>query len=347
MYNCCDSDLNVNDVSFKLREKTPFEKEISFKNGADNCAVYKVPISISTFTISVHSLDTVELCVYVENLRDEYKDIISEIAKTTYLKRKTTSVINYSPFSLIKDNRLNNFIISHLSELYILVKVTDSLDTSLVVLEGTYSGKRHSSKKYFTYKPLLSSDTEIADTSLLALYDGAVKAAQDDLYVELVAAGNDSPVLLAKSAGTLYLGDVLDSGFDIFPQLLSMENTTANGLLGDCLIEYLTGNSITPLSEYYDIKKIQVMLDALRKDSTYKNPDIPNLIYYRNLYGDYVQSKSSMDSDRYYGIWSSSDHQDLKMLAYKNGLLMNTDVLGYLDKDLELYVRGVLDNVKV
>lgn len=50
-------------------------------------------------------------------------------------------------------------------------------------------------------------------------------------------------------------------------QLLSTENTYGDNLLGDRLLEYLTGAAIYKLSEPYDIKRLQVSLDRLYSEN--------------------------------------------------------------------------------
>ena len=351
MYNCCDNDINTNPLKF-TSERT--QEEISFTDGDDSCTVYKIPISVSPFTISSHSLNTTEICVYVDNAREEYQDLIADLARVTYIKRKA-SCIHYSPFATLIDPKLKTFALEHLDELCLLVKITEDLKTSLVVLEGTYSEKTNSLQKVFSYKPMLSTQSIEANTSLLALIEGSIEAARqnaayvitdpDSRYAELLAA--DGEVLLAKGDIGTYIADAVDSGFNIQPQLLSYNNATSNGLLGDRLIEYLTGNVISPLSEHYDIKRLQLALDIVKYESPILNSDIKNLSKYKQLYKD-VLPKHIISKDRYYGIWHDSDFQGLKaIVAAHNMHTEEYDVLGYLDKKVETVLKEIIDNVEL
>ena len=87
-----------------------------------------------------------------------------------------------------------------------------------------------------------------------------------------------------KSATNVYA-----YGYNINPQLTSYSNDS-NYLISDKLIQFLTLNAITPLSESYDIKKVQNYI--------YKNySNSEKYIYYKQLYKDIFGEWSEVDSD--------------------------------------------------
>lgn len=347
MYNCFDGELSAYSLSFNL-DMGENKKEISFKNGDDGYVVYKVPISVSPFTLKINNSRSAELCIYVDSSETSSSKLVEDVAKHTYKKINTSNIINYLPFETIKDDILGSFITSNIKNLYMLIKIPHKIDTSIVVLEGKYLGNiRHAEKrKYFSYKPTIILKFEEADTSLYASIEKSIEEARkdnayvinvnDDVNKNLWTAdihAKDGELLLARPADKVTTGPLLYSGYSITSQLLSLENANKGYLLADRLLEYLVGNVISPLSEYYDIKRVQKSLDLIR---------ISN-----HNYSDELTKIKSLNKNRHLGIWEESDFDDLRMIAYKSGSLLNYDVLGYLDSDLELAIKGVLDNVQV
>ena len=97
-------------------------------------------------------------------------------------------------------------------------------------------------------------------------------------------------------------------------ELLSYINCEGKGLLATRLIEYLSENAITKISEPYDIKKLQVEL--IRRG--YVNSD-------------------------YLGVWSNEDRQGLYRFINDFNLNSNYyDVISYLDKDVEYKLGGIV-----
>lgn len=90
-------------------------------------------------------------------------------------------------------------------------------------------------------------------------------------------------------------------------ELMSNNNATSQYLLATRIIEYVTLNAISPLSEGYDIRKLQQRL----------------------------VKKGLLDSD-YYGVWRNIDRCAICQFLTDNNL-NNTkyDMISYLDKDAE------------
>lgn len=97
-------------------------------------------------------------------------------------------------------------------------------------------------------------------------------------------------------------------------ELLSSNNATGQYVLATRLIEYLTGNVISSISEDYDVKKLQKVLIR----------------------------KGAVNSD-YLGIWSNNDKSGtygIMLDKFKNEVIPY-DSIGYLDKDIE---KKLLEN---
>lgn len=311
MYNCFDEELNDIDIEFTLdNEEKSF---VSFSQYDSNTISYKIPVSIiDNYTISTHSSCNIELCLAI-NKNTSTKDLI-EISKISYLRTRCDSLIYYNPYALINENypSLLKQIYDYYDQLYLVLKVPSSLSTSITILEGTYIDNINNISNYITYRPI-SDDVYLLDKSNLFL--------QEYLYKFLTTKVSDS------SNNKIYL-TVSDTGFPVASQLLSYENLSKKYLLGDRLIEYLTGNAISIISDPYDIKHVQKLIDSYRYDKNYS--DI--LIY-------------KVPKDRRYGIWNFSDTLDLRSLISKHKLNLFYDSIGFFDKDVENYFKPRFDKI--
>lgn len=107
------------------------------------------------------------------------------------------------------------------------------------------------------------------------------------------------------------------------PQLLSYDNNKNSYLLADRLIEYLTGNAITNISESYDIEKVQDWL-SYNKNQLQENYNINVNV-----------------SNTFKGMWSKEMTYSLIQLYYYylNNPKMNNipyyDFVGYCDSNIE------------
>lgn len=109
----------------------------------------------------------------------------------------------------------------------------------------------------------------------------------------------------------LTTGPVDEVTFNYNPQLLSYANTS-NYLLADRLVEYLTDNVISPLSEGYDIIKLQQFL----------------------VKNNYIVSVNP-------SVWSEKEFDAIKKLIRDERISTNYfDSLGYCDKEVELSAQG-------
>lgn len=91
------------------------------------------------------------------------------------------------------------------------------------------------------------------------------------------------------------------------PQLLGIEASTDTYVLADKIVEYLTGNVISDLSEGYDIIKYQKQL-----------------------------KKNNLPISDYYSVWTDKEKTSTQILIYKNNLYKDYyDMLPYCDKEVE------------
>ena len=148
--------------------------------------------------------------------------------------------------------------------------------------------------------------------------------------------------LVTEGSNVEYIAE--SSKYEIAAQLLSRKNVTSKYLLSDRLIEYLSGNVISPLSDSYEIARLQKSLNLIR--STTPNSD-PAVNRCRRLYKTAIgRIPAAMSAQRHIGIWHESELIDLRNIARKSNAGTAYDALGYLDKDLEVEIKGVLDNVE-
>ena len=299
-YNCWDGDIQNSDLRMSLSED--ISDEISFKNGDHGTITYKVPISLQDcYTVSIHAQNVIEMCVYIDNKITDYDAIIKEIMGKTYVKRKITDTFIYKPFDKITDSTHKRFIEKNIHRLHILIKLSNNIDTSITVLEGSYLSHERFRQSCITYKP-----------------EG------ENINIQ--------------------------TGFDIVAQLLSTQNATGAHLLGDRLLEYISGNVICPLSDSYEISRLQKSLDFLRRNNTAKitvRNDAPDLSRYKDLYQGYLKKKSPKLLERIPGIWAETDTFDLRNLIDKSELRSTFDCYGYADMTLEAAIKGVIDNVEL
>lgn len=359
MYNCWDGTENSRDFELKIGNNNIYRSS-SFRSGDEDSVVYKVPVSITEFTIAITGSPVVEMCVYIDANFEINSSSITKIAELTYMKRKLDTKINYSPFNRVFNADIEAFITQNVNNLYLLIKIPRSNTGSITVLEGNYASSFSEVKKLRSYRPIVRAGADGANVTLLAKVHKSIDAAQNDETYNVsntddvaILLANRSEKLLAINPENFIFLEPTDSGHIPVAQLLSLENMSSKYVLADRLIEYLTGNVITPISEYYDIERIQKALNILRSNDKIMNDANNPKAYNQNTYKQYlIHGNTSMkhkgfEDERYLGIWHTADSLDLKNILYNSDALFTYDSLGYVDKDLESELKGVLDNVEV
>lgn len=185
-------------------------------------------------------------------------------------------------------------------------------------LKDYYSINKDIFEKESLLKLLIKVDSSY-NSSIVVLEGDYTKGCHYDI------SNNDIPrYILSKNSTNI--NDIINS--QIRPQLLSSDNISNNYLLADRLVEYITNNPISPLSESYDIKKLQDWCLFNGNELLKEIDDDGN---------NYVTSKLGLI---YSGIWSESlskflyelTHTKIKSSGYDK---TPYDSIGYLDKDLE------------
>lgn len=303
MYNCFDGETFTGDIQIKKEDVLVTQ----FVNN-NMYSVYQVPISIQNLSIKIFNSADVEMCLYINsdeyyaNTQQEKIYYRDEVIKKTYQKNKAVSIINYNLKNMVdSDTNNKDFILRNIGKAYLIVKVPKTLENSIVILEG--------------------------NNFVDSVYEISIKQ-PNTKFTKKALAGET-----IKDSEKYFNNDTIIKGIiqrlTIFPQLFSAENATSNYLLGDRLVEYLTGNVITPLSEHYDIKRLhetikEKLLNSSDHDFIYKN-------------------------DTSYSVWTDSDSKNIINLINNNFNKLNNfyDILGYVDKDVEKLIARDLDDAKL
>lgn len=151
---------------------------------------------------------------------------------------------------------------------------------------------------------------------LPASYQGSLVVLEGDFLKDYATANDqkqmDAFVYKPEGENSLQV-----AGFSVQPQLLAFYNTDKY-LLADRLIQYLTGNVITPLSEPYDIKKLQDFLFELHLNKAHGgvwHPD--NLVYLRKYIVDnrmYSKAANILNAHDILGYGDSAVEASLEIL---------------------------------
>lgn len=300
MYNCFCEETSDYNISFDIGSGDDLKKVLM--NSGNGYVAYKIPVSINTLTISTHNITSCEMCLYVDDVSLTGSDK-NNIAKSTYIK---TKINNFIHINLFEKSNEKSTLTKFYDKIYLLLKVPSSLKTSITVLDGKYYIKDNSD--YICYKPCLSI-VEGEEAILQAIRKATSPVSQYPYDYDNLKEAEDKYLTVAVETNEeIYSDTAVDTGFNVTSQLLSPENLSGNYLLADRLIEYLTGNAINPLSQYYDIRKLQSAL-----------------------------------SEKETGLWENSLDQKIKNIIKNSGYDFGYDSVGYLDKDVETYIKEDLD----
>lgn len=355
MYNCFDGEIFDESISvdvYKVDENNIPDtnvvlKHIDFTNkNMKQKIVYSMPIDFKPLTIRTNNSSRIELALYIKNVSNpalknqnkEFLDKNKELIKLTYRKFSSNDVNIYDPSELIEERLMNKvngnirlsstlqFISENFENLTLLVKMPSNHNTNISIVEGVFQNRFDKSRNFLTYMPMQvlheplfvypKSDKESWDKSYLYTLSRDYEIIMTERYVD--------PSINYKYDTNLNLST---SDFDISPELLSIIFTSDKQyMLGSRIIEYVTGNAICPLSDSYDIKRVQKALQA------------GNLIDTRANKGKY-----------FYGVWNVADTFNLRtfVAANRDKLRNPYDVLGYVDKDVEILLKRYLDDVVV
>lgn len=297
----------------------------------------------------------------------EAKRLNQTLINTSLNKFYANEVINFDPAVVINKklkgapktlNKLLEFIGKNVNNLRLLLRVAKQPGLNITVLEGQYYLNNTLPNKYFVMQPLqeawapmlmpryidypepvdgVENDSDGYPIDIDTIYGTYTSEYNDERFALVENHLHDQPTyeilfisyLVDPTSNDIYKNpfNLVESGFNIIPQLLATNDTsTQQNLLGDRLIEYLSGNAICPLSPSYEIERLQ---------RTYERNGL---------------KKFGLNTDRskyVYGIWSLLDlYSTRKVIADNHNSFINLyDVLGYVDSDVERLIGGLLDGV--
>lgn len=284
MYNCFTNETVKNaSISFSYKDRT-----VDFSTSDVSSDIYCVPVRFGEkYTIGINSPTPIEVvAVFYKNGRLIDNVGSDSLFSSTYNMERSISIQNPVVYDKLFNYVPNDRELQNEECLCLLIKVSSTNNSSVVVLEGDFTS---SNKVDLETNKLLGS---------LFKYKASKIKVEGDKAREIV------------DTKTTWFGP---RDFKSKLELLSYKNTTSNKLLATRLVEYLSENVITQMSEGYDIKKIQKELIR----------------------------RGLVDSD-YFGIWSSSDREGLYKFVCDNDINNNNyDVLSYVDKDVEQRLGGL------
>lgn len=168
-------------------------------------------------------------------------------------------------------------------------------------------------KLHKTNNDIMLESLEFRDCSQPYVYtklnDFDINSCELNGYIEMFikTSNRQSTIVVLEGDYTQSSFDSVDSLIPTKLQLLSYQNVFKSYLLADRLVEYLTNNVISPISESYDIIKLQKELVHLK----YLDKDI-------------------------YGLWTEDLSNALKQFIIDYNIYSNYyDIIGYCDKDVE------------
>lgn len=353
MYNCFDGEVFLNDLACVKRGALRDNNEIldsqiiRFKNGYQGNNVFSIPIDFQKLTMRISAGNVGYICLHIDNTEyvgnSEIETLNNLLATYTLQKVYANELIYVDLPRLLVErcsfntsllNQLLQFIAENIVNLKLLLKVVEDTAINITVLEGEYSIDRMSLKKYFLMQPfeeayiplLVNKSKDQPDEDAFVLVENTLSSGDGTAYGILLV-----KYFVDPTEGQLFDNplNLRQSGFSISPQLLLTNDAAKHQyLIGDRLFEYLSGNAICPLSESYDIARLQKALQKM--DSAKK----------------YIAYADRFKGTKYLsGIWSPIDlHAVRGLIADNNKYFMNSyDVLGYVDKDVEKLLGEYLD----
>lgn len=300
LYNCFNGDLSNKAIFWYNEQNNNIKKYYLEEN--DNFLVYSIPVDLlNNYTISLNCDFPVEMCLTIddpyyetENSYLETKSYVKTKIQNNYLYTKLIELKNKFNDSSITDtnekkiyNTIYKNLIKYRKDIKLLIQLPKSFNKGISVLEGDFVNNLYELSNYLIYYPYKQDENK------------------NEIETKL------------KDNGCFFINH----------ELLSYKAKEKTFVLSDKLIEYLTGNVITPLSEDYDILKLQKQLVKL--DINLSDP----------LYGIWTQNdllslKNFIVNNSYYFDEKNISNK-IKKVSGGRELNHNYDLLGYCDKEVE------------
>lgn len=294
LFNCCDGTL-VKSHSLNLEiilqsdkqrdsiETTPVVSTI-FDSSNNSFIIYAVPVKFhSKYSIGIDCNNIEMFCGLYSNSRfiedsvDE--NILEEFYKNSYYCARSCSLDK--PVLYNKLQNINDNLFLQEGSLTLFIKVPASCKSSLVVLEGDYT----------------DTQVKFADNhSINSLIKYRPYDVRTNRNLDVIWGGNYS--------------------YKSKKELLSHKNAYSQYLVADRLLEYLSENTITSISEKFDVEKLQRKLISL----------------------GYLKSAQL-------GLWTEETKKSIYNLINEYHLNSKEyDILSYVDKGVESKL-GYMDEI--
>lgn len=317
LYNCFSDKICTN-LKIRITDETNTTSKprvlATFDSSDTGSKIYMLPVRTNTaYTIAIDSSSTVEICC---GAYGEYQaNNINILAKQSYKKFNNLVFSNPQLYTTIakpltSDNADSSNDFKD-EDLKLFIKLPITCNSSIVVLEGDYRCYQDTICSYTS--GVLSRKTNNFVVNFRPMIDKDVEADfQEDQPFEAI-----TPL-----------------------QLLSM-NTGVSAPFADRLIEYLTGNAITE-DDYFsdDIERAQVVAKLFNapimkgKGDTYRQIDINYTKF--DIIGGWSNKLRAM----FYSYMQNGRLGNGKPGSL-NTWTINHDILGYGDKTVEKYFRGI------
>ena len=301
MYNCFDEEVNERNVNKSIQKE--FD---GIKNGF---ITYSVPIKLNQkYTLNVQTHTAIETCLTFHKLErwtDLRRPNTSSTDATTNQSYTIPAIIN--SLGKVSFNK-------YLPKSRILI---DPFKWTIDAPSETTLGNELPSPKYladiiktYNYELRLLIKIPMNLKSSVSLLEGDYTRTYNlneemPSYFRFTDTESDQDKFHGPIPGT----------FIYNPQLFNLIGTK-NYLLADRLEEYLVGNPISPLSEDYDVLKVQNYLTRVKCDGV----------------NNYLNSDS-------YGTWSEKDTNTIRSYFIMDNNsklgLEKYDLIGYVDKVIE------------
>lgn len=293
------------------------------------------------FLRDYHNLDL--MCMYNcfdrELIESDISFEVKGVRKTLYTDSSTYTTYKI-PVSLVKDLTIYLHSINTV-EMFLHIDIDDSnragYNSSLAV--ATYQKRKitvpylykisnlrlNDELKDFVYSHLtklvlILKIPNNVDTSIVVLEGDYTKKVSEETY----------PISYILEEDGKW--ECKSSNIPIKPKLLSYMNSTSAYLLSDNIIQYLSENATTNISNQHEVSRLQQSFKNLREtDEKYHNV-----------------SKLPDTVDYYYGIWSDIDKQDIQAFICQTELQTYYDKVPYMDRDVEQLLKTEgLDDVEL
>lgn len=278
MYNCFTNEI-CNNLNLVVKDDSTGEVKANFNSADSNYKIYMLPVKMfKSYTIAIESTDPVEICcglygAYQDTREAKDVDTIYELTYQKYSGMQFSSPIVYDKLTQIselmsKDNATELATIEQ--DLKMFIKLPAGLESSIVVLEGTYPGCNQS-----TYSANENKQYEVSTNRWITNFE----------YPESVEIFNPVSTL----------------------QLLKI-NTGVSYPFADRLIEYLVFNAICELDSYNtpdNVRRVQKVMSENKIpiivdgawDTKYR-PILYDYLYEHKLpYVEYTDTLGYVDKD--------------------------------------------------